>query len=152
MSLQLYASAALSGLPPLSGGSMLAVIAATESSSRVVLRLRHQVVKDHLAHHPPPPVEHPRAHNHRPRRVQLAAFSRISSSAVPPSEHDHEVDRLMRCEHRGARLLALGLPISPLSRVTKRSPLRPTTSRSRTSFLASTNSDSKLKRCCISIA
>ena len=74
---------------------MLAVIAAIESSSRVVLRLRHQVVKDHLAHHPPPPVEHPRAHNHPPRRVQLASFSRISPSEVPPSEHDHEVDRLI---------------------------------------------------------
>ena len=84
MSLHLYASAALSRLPPLNGGSMLAVIAATESGSRVVLRLRHQVVMDHLAHHPPPPVEHPRAHNYRPRRVQLAAFSRIGSSAVPP--------------------------------------------------------------------
>jgi hypothetical protein len=31
----------------------------------------------------------------------------------------------MRCEHRGARVLALGPPISPLSRATKRSPLRP---------------------------
>ena len=59
MSLQLYASAALSGLPPLNGGSMLAVIASTEPGSRVVLRLRHQVVMDRLAHHPPPPVEHP---------------------------------------------------------------------------------------------
>src|SRR5262245_36542987 len=43
----------------------------------------------------------------------------------PPLEHDHEVDRLMRCARRGARLLALGPPISPLSRATKRSPLRP---------------------------
>src|SRR5262245_45843423 len=125
MSLHLYASAALSRLPPVNGGSIVAVIAATESGSRVVLRLRHQVVMDRLSHHPPPPVEHPRAHNYRPRRVQLAAFSRIGSSAAPPLEHDHEVDRLMRCAHRGARLLALGPPISPLSRATKRSPLRP---------------------------
>ena len=128
MSLQLYASAAPSGLPPLNGGSMLAVIAATESRSRVMLRLRYQVVMDHLAHHPPPPVEHPRAHNYRPRRVQLAAFSRISPSEVPSSEHDHEVDRLMRGGHQ-SRPLALSPPIPPLSRATKRSPLRPTRSR-----------------------
>ena len=77
MSLQLYASAAPSGLPPLNGGSMLAVIAATESRSRVMLRLRYQVVMDHLAHHPPPLVEHPRAtitalDEYRPHFPELA--------------------------------------------------------------------------------
>jgi hypothetical protein len=102
-------------------GSMLAVIAATESSSRGVVRLRHQVVKDHLAHHPRASLR-PQS---PPSTSTIGRMFRTSSSAIPPSEHDHEVDRLMRCEHRGARLLALGPPISPLSRATKRSPLRP---------------------------
>src|SRR5262249_20028242 len=43
--------------------------------------------------------------------------------------HPHEVARPLRGDPRGAGLLALGPPISPLSRATKLSPLRPTTSR-----------------------
>ena len=60
----------------------------------------------------------------------LAAQSHVQVSFETP-EYTANADGLGTL-----RLLALGPPISPLSRATKLSPLRPTTSRSRTSFLA----------------
>jgi hypothetical protein len=65
------------------------------------------------------------------------------SEQVPAAHLVHEVDRLIRCEHHGARLRALGPPISPLSRVTKRSPQTTDNEPIADEFLASTNSDSK---------